>query len=185
MTFLVGSGDLGWQGGERFSNQGLLHLRRTYRTDRTIAPEFFLQTNYDKSRSLSFRGLAGVGARVTLVTRPTWHLVTATAYMFEREVLDLPRTALHPERTSSHRWSSYISTRVATDPRLAFVATAYVQPRFDDFSDVRVLTDARMALELSGRVSVTMTFNARYDSEPPDDVDSLDVTWQTGFAVEW
>jgi hypothetical protein len=184
-TFLAGSGDFGWQGGERFSNQGLLHLRRTLRTDRAFAPEVFLQANYDKSRALTFRGLAGAGARFTLFARPSWHLVAATAYLLEREVLDLPPTALHPDRTTSHRWSSYVSTRIAAGPRLALVATAYVQPEFENFSDVRVLTDARMALELSGNVSVTMTLNLRYDGEPPDDIDPVDAEWKTGFAVEW
>ncbi len=184
-TFAVVAGDFGWEGGERFSNEGLIHLRQTYWTDRRVSPEVFLQANYDRSRELLFRGLMGAGLRVPLVGGPRWSVVAATAYMFEREHLDVPAGAVHPRRTSAHRWSSYLTSRFTAGDRVALVGTAYVQPRFDDLGDTRILADARMALQLTGRASVTMTLNLRYDSGPPDGVDPVDATWKTGFALEW
>ncbi len=185
LTFVVGSGNVGWQDGQRFSNEGLVHLRHS----RVLAPwlraEAFTQVDYNKSRKLDFRGLAGFGPRFELVRDSTFRLAVGTAWMLEHERYDLPDSAVHPREVTSHRWSNYVSARLDPLDRLGIVLTAYAQPRFDDFGDIRVLTDARLALTLAGPVALTNSFNARYDSRPPDGVTDLDTTLRTGISVEW
>lgn len=185
LTFLVGSGNVGWQDGRRFSNEGLAHLRHS----RTIAPwlraEAFTQVDYNKSRKLDFRSLLGLGPRFELVRDPTVHLAVGTAWMLEHERYDLPDSASHPHEVTTQRWSNYVSARLDPSDRLGIVLTTYAQPRFDDFGDIRVLADARIALTLSGPVALANSFNARYDSRPPDGVTDMDTTLRTGIAVEW
>jgi hypothetical protein len=41
-TFLVGRVELGWEGGERFSNEALAHLRRVHRVTGRWSPEGFI-----------------------------------------------------------------------------------------------------------------------------------------------
>lgn len=183
-TFLIASGDLGWQGGRRFSDQGLVHLRQAYGWRRAIYPEAFTQVDYDRSRALAFRGLVGAGLRFRLTQGPRWRLYAGTAYMLEVERLDLPPTAIHPARVTAHRWSNYLSANLET-ARWRLVATAYVQPRFDAPGDLRLLHDAGLAVPLADGVALTTTFNLRYDSRPPDGVRPTDTTLKTGVALQW
>lgn len=185
LTFLVGSGNVAWQDGRRFSNEGLAHLRHSRVLAPWIRAEAFTQVDYNKSRKLDFRSLLGLGPRFELVRDSMFHLALGTAWMLEHERYDLPDSASHPREVTSHRWSNYVSARLDPSDRLGVVLTTYAQPRFDDFGDIRVLADVRLALTLTGQVALTNSFNARYDSRPPDGVTDLDTTLRTGIAVEW
>ena len=63
----IGSGDLGWEGKERFSNEALAHLRYVRALGSRLHGEAFGQVNYDQSRRLDFRGLVGSGIRLALI----------------------------------------------------------------------------------------------------------------------
>ena len=116
-TFLVGSSDLGWEGGERYSNEALVHLRQVYRYRPWLRPEGFVQIDYDKSRSLTFRGLLSGGLRLGLYRHTPVQFWWGSTYMFEHEQLDLTSGAVHPRRTSVHRWSNYLSSKVGLTSR--------------------------------------------------------------------
>lgn len=182
-TFLVGRGDLGFQGGERFTRSGMLHLRRVRPLSTRLAAEAFGQVDHDRSRLLSFRGLLGGGARILVLGRQGVAVHTGIGYMFEHERLDLPADAVHPARTSNHRLTTYTTARLAVGSSGAASLTVYVQPRLDEIDDVRVLGDARLSAGLTDRMSLTMSFDLRYDSRPPDTVSRLDSTLRTGLGV--
>ena len=185
LTFVVGSHGLGWQAGTRFASQGLLHWRFGMHLTRLVTGEVFAQTDYDKSRLLTFRAVTGAGPRFTIAEGARWRLALGSAYMFEHERLDLPPDAVHPRRTDVSRWSNYISLAFADGERVGLVLTGYAQPEFADFGDIRVLGDARLAVRLTGALSLTVASNVRYDSRPPDGIHALDTTTRTGVAVEW
>ena len=65
LAFVVGNTDVGWQGGQRFSNAGLLHVRYNYLASPTVAAEVFGQIDYDRARLLAFRAIAATRARFT------------------------------------------------------------------------------------------------------------------------
>lgn len=184
-AFVVGNTDVGWQAGRRFSNAGLIHIRGKRGVSRSLALEAFGQIDYDKSRALSFRSVAGAGLRLELAAEDGWHLTGGTGYMFEHESLDLPSTAVHPRETNSSRSTTYLAARYADGSRLALAATGYVQPRLAGFDDIRILGEARLAVQLVGSLSLTVTSRLRYDSGPPDGITGLDTTITTGVAVEW
>ena len=184
-TFVIVSGDNGWESGERFSNEALLHFRQVFRTEDRVKPEFFEQLNYDKSRRLTFRALIGGGLRFTLTRRGGSRLWLGTAYMFEREHLDLTAGAVDPDRTSTHRWTSYLSSRIVVTDRATLVWSVYVQPAFDDLDDVRVLADVRLGVGVSRSLSLVTSFQILADSEPPEDVESVDTTLKTGFTIQF
>jgi Protein of unknown function, DUF481 len=185
LAFAVGNTDVGWQGGQRFSNAGLLHLRYNYVATPAVAAELFGQIDYDKARLLAFRAIAGAGPRFTVHGAGRWRLAMGTAYMLEHERLDLPAGAPGPANTTVSRWSNYVSASYGAAPRLAAVATVYAQPRFDDFSDTRVLADFRLAVQLVGSVSLTVASHVRYDSQPPQGIRPVDTALTTGVSVEW
>jgi hypothetical protein len=185
LAFAVGNTDVGWQGGQRFSNAGLVHVRYNYLASPALAAEVFAQVDYDKSRLLALRAIAGVGPRFTVRDGGSWQMALGTAYMLEHERLDLSPGAAGPAVTTVSRWSNYVSLSYGAAPRLAMVATIYAQPRFDAFSDTRVLADFRLAVQLVGAVSLTVSSHVRYDSQPPPGIRRVDTATTTGLAVEW
>ena len=105
--------------------------------------------------------------------------------MFEHERLDLESGNVHPQWTSVHRWSNYLSSKVGFNEQTALAWTIYVQPQFDDPADVRVLSESRLGVELRRPVSLMVTVRMRYDSRPPDGTQSLDTTLKSGIAIEF
>jgi len=186
-TFLLGSNEFGWQGGKRFSNQGLLHLRFGYHFTRIVTGEAFVQTDYDKSRLLSFRIIAGAGPRFTLARAGGWRLAVGTAFMLEHEQYDLPPTAVHPRRIDDSRWSNYLSLSYGEGDagRVALALTGYAQPRITDFGNLRMLGDLTFAVRIVHALALTVSSDLRYDSRPPDGIESLDTATKAGLAVSW
>lgn len=183
--FGIVRGDFDWTGGERVSNRGLLHVRHIERRDRSLSPELFGQVNYDKARSLDFRGLVGAGVRVGVASGERGRASLGLAYMFEREELGIPPESEHPVETSHHRLSSFLTLALEPRPGLALASTSYVQPRLDAFDDVRVLSQSRLAVQLLGPLSMDVTLDLSYDARPPDDVESLDTSLRTGITVQF
>ena len=184
-TFVIVRGDYGWESGESFSNEVLLHFRQLFRTEDRVKPEFFEQLNYDKARRLTFRMLFGGGLRFTLMRRGGSRLWFGTAYMYEREHLDLTAGAVHPDRTSTHRWTSYLSSRILVTEQATLIWSVYIQPAFDDPDDTRVLTDVKFGTRVSRSLSLVTSFQLRADSDPPDEVKSVDTTLKTGLTIEF
>lgn len=183
-AFLVSSGDLGWQGGERFSNEALAHLRGIY-TPARLWPEAFVQVNYDKSRLLTFRFLAGGGVRIGLVSTGSVDLAWGSDYMFEREELDLPADASHPDETAVHRWSNYLSLRIAFNEQASLVLVTYAQPQLDDFGDTRVLSETRLGVDVTQAVAVVLTFRMNVDTRPPDGIEEVDTNLKAGVGLRF
>jgi len=182
-TFLVGRGDLGFQDGERFTRSGMVHLRQVRGADGRVAMEFFGQADHDRSRRLSLRALVGAGPRIRILERDGADIRWGTGYMFEHERLDLAPDDPHPDRTSHHRLTTYLTANAPIGEEGAASATVYAQPRLDAWGDVRLLAEARLAAGLSDRLSLTVTWNLRHDSRPPEGVARLDTVLKTGLAV--
>lgn len=184
-AFGVVSGDFDWTGGQRVSNKGLIHLRYIEGTDRTLSPEIFGQINYDKARSLDFRGLAGAGVRIRIAEGERGRASLGLAYMFEHEELGLPPESTHPTTTSHHRSSSFVTLSYEPREGLALASTSYAQPRLDDPGDIRLLSQSRLSVQLLGPLTLDLTFDAHYDADPPDDIESLDTTLKTGIGIRF
>jgi hypothetical protein len=182
-TFFVANGDLGWQGGERFSNEALAHWRGIYRPTERVWPEAFVQINYDKSRLLEFRFLSGGGVRIGLISSESVQVAWGTGYMFEHEALDLVADADHPDYTNVHRWSNYLSARLEISPQASLVIVTYAQPQIDDFGDTRVLNDTRFGVDVTEVVSLVTTFRFNLDTRLPDGIEEVDTNLKAGMGL--
>jgi hypothetical protein len=56
-----------------------------------------------------------------------------------------------------------------------------MQPELGDFEDVRVLANLRIATSVTDDLDLTVSFDLRYDSRPPDDISALDTNLRTGL----
>lgn len=184
-VLMVGQGGIGFLGNNRFSSAGLYHYRRTYWLHEWAAPEWYGQVNYDRTRSLSFRAVLGGGLRTSGLRGDWGHVGGGTGLMLEHERLSLPDTAVHPHHTTVIRASSFATVRVVTGEELVLTSTTYAQPKATAWGDIRVLEEMALATTVSERLALTVSFDLRYDSRPPDGVASFDSRLRTGLTLTY
>ena len=184
-TLIVGSGGLGLQGGTRFASSGLLHYRETYRNDKLISPEWYGQLNYDRPQLLDFRAVAGGGGRTSFARGEWGQFGMGAALFLEHERLDLTEAAVHDDQTTSVRGSYFLTLRLVPNDNLVITSTMYLQPVVGNWGDLRTLATFQLATSVSDEWDLTVSFDLRYDSEPPDDISALDTTLRTGLRYAY
>jgi hypothetical protein len=182
---VVASGDIGWEGGERFSNEVLGHFRYVRSILKRVHLESFLQSNYDQSRSLDFRALGGLGLRFRLMQQDESRAWLGASFLLEHERNEVLPGYLHAEETSDPRGSAYLSFRVRISETTDATGTFYYQPRLDDPDDFRVLIDSRLSVSVTKTLSLNTSVSLRHDSDPVDFVSESDCRLMTGLSIEW
>ena len=184
-TLIVGNGGLGLLSGSRFRSSGLLHYRQTYRYNETISPEWYGQLNYDLPQFLNFRVITGVGARTSFASGEWGQFGMGATLMLEHERLNLPDTAIHNDQTTVIRESVFLTLRVVPNENLVITSTTYLQPALGDFDDLRTLANLRIATAITDTLDLTVSFDLRYDSIPPDGISTLDTNLRTGIRYTY
>ncbi|MEE9166997.1 MAG: DUF481 domain-containing protein [Candidatus Neomarinimicrobiota bacterium] len=194
-TFLV----IGRQLGETdslFMNKGFVHLRRTQSLHGGILVEGFMQKEFNQFLRLKDRNLAGGGLRIRWLGgaadekgKPLIRLLTGLGFMWEQELI---RNAKAPEDTLKNllRSTNYLVLGWEPDERLLLQVSTYFQPDITRLFDFRVLLDGGLTFALTGKLSVAIKMNARYDNDPPTVVENgvekslkkYDVELTTGLA---
>ena len=182
---IVGNGGLGLQGGTRFASSGLLHYRQTYRYDDLISPEWYGQLNYDRPQLLDFRVVTGGGARTSFANGDWGQFGMGAALFLEHERLNLPDTAVHDNQTTVIRGSYFLTLRLVPNEHLVITSTTYLQPVVGNWGDLRTLANFRVAASVSDELDLTVSFDLRYDSGPPDEISALDTSLRTGLRYTY
>jgi hypothetical protein len=182
---IVGNGGLGLQGGTRFASSGLLHYRQTYRYDELISPEWYGQLNYDRPQLLDFRVVTGGGARTSFANGDWGQFGMGAALFFEHERLNLPDTAVHDNQTTVIRGNYFLTLRLVPNENLVITSTTYLQPVVGNWGDLRTLANVRAAVSVSDELDLTVSFDLRYDSRPPDAISALDTSLRTGLRYTY
>lgn len=184
-TFATGQLRYGTQDGDPFRDRVFGHVRYNYRLLPWLVTETFTQLQRDRFARLQLRVLAGGGVRIRYFNRDAVKLFQGTTPMYEYENLDRVPLDRHPATVSTARWSNYVNLRLRLSEETRFTATVYVQPRVDEWSDVRVLNQAALTVHLTEAVHLTTEFRLNYDSRPPAEVESLDLALQNGIEVSF
>lgn len=185
-SLIVGNGGLGFLARSRFSSNGLLHYRRSYTAISShFDPEWFVQTNYDRSQRLTFRSVAGAGIRTAFAQGEWGQFGAGSSSIVEYERLTLSDSAVHPERTLKVRWSSFLTLRVVPSDSFVITSTTYVQPSLGDFDDYRAVENLRLSASITETLALTISFDLRYDSGPPDGLSGLDTRLRTGVTYTY
>lgn len=155
----------------RFANRHMAHVRYNVRMWDWLASEVFSQIETDEFLLLQTRVLFGAGPRFVLFENDEFGGYLGTTYMAEYERLDRDTFVAQPSgrgaRTWWHRSSTYLSLRFLATDRLILASTTYVQPRFDNFADVRVVSDSSLEVSLATRLALKLGVSIRHDSRPP------------------
>ena len=119
------------------------------------------------------------------VDTKTLKVFQGTTPMYEYETLTDDDAGRSPATTSTVRWSNYVNARLRITESVQFAGTVYVQPRVDEVDDVRVLHQAALGVDVTKYVRLTAELDLRYDSRPPDTVESLDLALRNGLKVSF
>jgi len=171
--------------GEQLDNQRFAHLRWTAMWLRRVGSEVFVQYQFAQFERLDVRLLAGTGARFVLLNRDWITTQVGSAYMLEFEQLTALQGEASPAPTLAHRWTNFLNVAVSLfEDRLTLTNTVYFQPRFDDFSDFRVLEEFSLEIAITDILSFVTALGVAYDSTPPQEVVSTDVALSQSLLLQ-
>lgn len=148
-------------------NNGFAHTRYTRMWLPRLGSEVFAQAQFNEFTRLNLRMLGGLGLRVDPINRRTLQVWAGTGYMIEHERIRVDEGDPHPSEVINHRWTSYMVEQLRIwDSTLLARNTTYVQPRLDDFGDLRMI-EAFQVEARTGPLALGLEFELQYDSRPP------------------
>lgn len=177
---------------DRFINNGFAATRWTRMWHPRVGSEVFAQAQFNEFIRLKSRGLGGLGVRAVVVESKVADVYVGSGYMLEYERLDVPAgcgddATADCTEDANHRWTNYLAFSIKLlDGKLTLQNTAYAQPRFDRFSDYRLLSEGALTVSVNSLFSLGIALNLRYDSEPPtDDLERLDLEVKNVFKFSF
>lgn len=165
-------------------NDQYLHLRYNHWWRSRLQSFHFVQYQASHTGVLRRRYLAGSGLRLRVLERERTTFDLGSGAMFEYEHLDRAQVSDdHPITSRVVRMANLLvlNRRLSGDVR--FVGVGYVQPRFDDVGDARLLSDLSILIALTDQVDLAVRLQWRHDTVPPGGVDADDLSFTSGFTV--
>jgi hypothetical protein len=157
----------------------MAHLRHNHRLDDALATLAFVQFQENPFQRLQGRTLIGGGLRLDLLRQEESHLSWGVSDMLEIERLDG-----HHHADRWHRLSTFLEVRHAPREHLALQLTVFLQPRWSEPGDYRLLLTAGTRVRLAGPVVQITRFTWERDSMPPMGVKKDDWELSAGLGLE-
>ncbi|MBT8492916.1 MAG: DUF481 domain-containing protein [Deltaproteobacteria bacterium] len=176
LVIAIVTGDFGKTGGARYIARTFEHLRYRRELSSLLLAEAYIQHAYDQFRRLELRTLAGAGVAMRLLRRKDFNLTFGIAYMPEYERLRRDGELDAGNDYFAHRVSNYVNGAYQLDKRIQLVQTFYAQPRADDPTDARYLSESQFVVQISDRLTQTTAFALAYDTRPPAAIEEMDTT---------
>jgi hypothetical protein len=152
--------------GENVLNDGFIHLRSVLFRNNVVAPELFLQAQYNLDWGLKRRGLAGAAGRIRFTQTENFRAFASTGLMLENEIWVDEEDDLRKERSLVKSTTSInLSGKIADNLELA--AISYYQARPDKFLKPRFTSDWQLRFRISENLRFVFQFVSTYDSDPP------------------
>lgn len=182
-TFLIVNGGFGINKGEGFFSQALLHLRNVNSLNDVISLEEFIQYDNNKQILLQHRGLAGAGLRIKFIENDEIIARLGPSVFFEHESYNLGSGAKHKKEINTARLNLYATSLFKLQSDISFLTIVYLQPKFDEFSDLKILFDSALNINLGKAVDFVTKLQMRYDSLPADGIEKFDLITKLGLAT--
>ncbi|MDG5766379.1 DUF481 domain-containing protein [Balneolales bacterium ANBcel1] len=152
--------------GENVMNDGYAHLRAVLFRDNTLAPEVFLQAQYNLDWGLARRTLAGSNVRIRLHETDSFSAFVSTGLMFENEIWKDEDEDLRDVRNLLKSTTSFNLRGRLTDS-VDLAAISYYQARPDRFFKPRFTSDWQVRFRISENLRFALQFVSTFDSDPP------------------
>jgi len=186
LLFLKLQGDYAEFSGTTTISSAFAHARYGVRFLPFLFGEAFVQFEENVFQRLALRQLDGVGVRLGVLQLPDLQLFYGSAWMLDYEKLNddpLPVGTFVGAHWWAQRWSNYVAVSWKLNGRARLSDTLYVQPRFNAFSDVRVLNDSAFVLDIDKRFSAKVECQIHHNNAPPSRVVPTDVDTITSLVL--
>lgn len=152
--------------GNNVLNDGYLHLRAVLYRDRTYAPEFFVQGQYNLDWGLKRRALSGMNVRIRLYRSNNFSAFVSTGVMYENEIWEDTDEELRKIFNRLKSTTSFnIRGNISESVELA--AISYYQAGPFRFFKPRFTSDWQLRFHISENLRFALQFMSTLDSDPP------------------
>ncbi len=175
--FLYGSLSTSTHKQKTVSQHHFIHARLIKSYSTPLELEYFIQQQANYFLNLNARYVTGVALRYSL-DPVDQHFIISSGFMLEQEHYSSKRIQ------TVCRTSNYLITKHPMAKSSMLNSITYIQPKLDEFSDIRVLSDIEFNTKVTELLSISMSVEARYDSEPESSLEPLDLTFKQAIRVE-
>ncbi len=183
---LTSSGRFADRAGGTIVNQAFAYARWTAMWHRRVGSELFAQYQYNEFLRLQARALVGLGVRVEIIHEHALMSWAGTAYMPEYNRIRSIAGAPDAPETLDHRLANHLAIRLSLlEDRILLQSTLYVQPRLDDFQDIRILEELEILSKITDLFAFGTTLGILFDSAPPTQVKSTDLRLLTTIRLSF
>lgn len=185
LALAIAEGEFGKKSGDRFAFRRFEHLRYRTPVAGVLSVEAFAQHEMNEFRRLGRRSLGGVGLRGEAAIGEQGTFAIGSAVMRESERLRDGDEDDAGGTSALSRWSNYVSLEWRLSDIATVSHTTFAQPRIDDFGDLRVLSEMGLALTVTKRVGLRLSFTLTHDSRPPTGVNTTDTRTKTSLTAKF
>jgi putative salt-induced outer membrane protein YdiY len=183
LAFVYAHADYSRFNGSTQVSKTFAHARYNYEFTEWLWGELFAQAQSDQFQRLKLRNLVGVGPRFRVLHADTFDVFLGTAFMLERDVIDVAPGAADRRDFLIARSSTYVTAHWDVDPRVVLATTMYVQPAFRDLSNVRLLSETLFTFKITKLLAASVAATVRYDSAPPSNVKTTDTEIKNALSL--
>jgi len=180
-TLLIGSYYYGESSQTRDTNKAFAHLRHIIEITQQRAMEGFIQAEHNEFTRMSLRTLAGAGLRQTLHNNEAGQTHLGIGAFYSTETLE-ERDGLSDGGTEQlWRANIYLAVDYNITGQLKLESTSYFQPATSNRHDYRLLEQAGLKLGINDRLALKLSLDIAHDSQPPQTIDTTDVSYHSGI----
>ncbi len=185
-TRLIFGGSYLSDGDRSLLDSRFVQLRYSWIPNERFQTFHFVQAQQNESLRLRSRWLVGSGAQQRLAGGERGSISVGTGAMLEWERLDPGAVGPEdPTALDAVRMANLAVARYETESGIRILNIVYVQPRFDDFSDLRILNDLGVAFPVTERVRFTVSGEWRRDTRPPSNLERDDLVLRMGITLDF
>ncbi len=183
LFFTKVAADYGEARGQRTVARSVAHARYNYRIGPILALEALAQIQHDRFRRIEVRDLYGAGLRFHLYEVDELEIFAGTTYLLEHEVIG-PIPGSSRTKELWNRSSNYVGLNARIAPSIDASTVTYFQPRFDEPTDFRILSDGYVSFAINKVLSARVSVSIWFDSDPPVGVRTYDVEIKNSLALK-
>ena len=180
---LLGKYTYGEANSKKFKNDFYSHIRLTsmlFFNNRLGIEEFF-QFQSNEFIDLKMRSLSGFSSRIHIIKTDNSKFSSFLGIGAMKEWEEL----INDKNNSNYRSTNYLTLILKTDAKHQIISVTYYQPLFIDIKDYRVTSENSIIFALNKYVSLKNSLTYQYDSRPPKNIDSNNLTLKTSFIINF
>jgi hypothetical protein len=168
-------------GSTDFINSGYQHFRYSYKVNKRITWETFVQGQYNAILKIKSRLLVGCGPRFRIIKREDFKMYVACLYM--REYEEIRTTPM--QFNNANRLSAYVTFTWAITDNCEFSTTTFYQPNLADLTDYRIAGDGAFEIGLTKKLTFKITYNFLYDTRQPVGIPNFIYSVRNGLGFKF